>query len=114
MPKPLKNAKRWREIVNGLGERNISFTNIELKEKEQGLEDFFTEKQITYKEAVVLRQYAKAIITGDVKSAEFLRDTSGEKPTTEVSIQDSTSPLQGLTTEELKELLAYYKDSKNG
>ena len=112
MTKP-KNIRRWREIVNGLGERGITLTNIVLEEKGQGLQDFFNEKEITYKEAVVLRQYAKAIITGDVRSAEFLRDTSGEKPTTEISVQDSRSPLHDMSTEDLNELLDFYRKESN-
>lgn len=105
-----KSSRRWRDIINELGERKISLENIVLEEKGQGLADFFKEKDISFKEAVGLRQYAKAIVTGDTRSAEFLRDTSGEKPSTEVHLHQSTSPLQELSVEELRDLLALYKE----
>lgn len=107
--KPKKTA-RWRDLAKALGERNISLKDIALDEKGVGLQDFFNQENVTYAEAVLIRQYAKAIITGDVRSAEFLRDTSGEKPSTELNIQDNISPLRELTVEELRTLAQMYKN----
>jgi hypothetical protein len=40
----------------------------------------------TYSEAIVLVQAHKAVVKGDTKAAEFIRDTSGNKPNEKIDI----------------------------
>ena len=109
----MNTKRRWRELTKELGERKITVSNIALNEKEIGLDEFFKENEVSLKEAVILRQYAKAVVTGDVRSAEFLRDTSGEKPTTELSVQEHRSPLSELSLDELKLLIKHFKEEQD-
>lgn len=109
----MNTKRRWRELTKELGERKITMANIALNEKEVGLDEFFKENEVSLKEAVILRQYARAVVTGDVRSAEFLRDTSGEKPTTELSVQEHRSPLSELSLDELKLLIKHFKEEQD-
>ena len=104
-----KSKRRFKELINDLGDRHISLQNIVLGEKSIGMQDFYQQNEVSYKEAVVLAQYAKAIVNQDTKAAEFLRDTAGEKPSTDLNIQDARSPLQDLSTEELRLLAEHYR-----
>jgi hypothetical protein len=62
-------------------------------------------KNITVQEAIMLAQIKKAV-KGDTRAAEFVRDSSGNKPKEGVEISgDINNPLAGLSTEELKKLI---------
>lgn len=62
-------------------------------------------KNITVQEAIMLAQIKKAI-KGDTKAAEYIRDTSGNKPGESVMLSGNVNnPFEGLTTEELKKLV---------
>lgn len=62
-------------------------------------------KNITVQEAIMLAQIQKAM-KGDTRAAEFVRDSSGNKPVDDISINGNVNnPLAGFTTEELKALL---------
>lgn len=63
-------------------------------------------KNITVQEAIMLAQVKKAV-KGDTKAAEFIRDSSGNKLKEGLEITgEVNNPLAGLTTEELKALIA--------
>ena len=63
-------------------------------------------KNITVQEAIMLAQIQKAM-KGDTRAAEYVRDTSGNKPKDDVSISGSlNNPFAELTTEELKKLVS--------
>lgn len=62
-------------------------------------------KNITVQEAIMLAQIQKAV-KGDTRAAEFVRDSSGNKPKDEVQLSGGVNnPFAGLTTEELKKLI---------
>ena len=62
-------------------------------------------KNITVQEAIMLAQIKKAV-KGDTRAAEFVRDSSGNKPKEGVEIScEINNPLAGLSTEELKKLI---------
>lgn len=62
-------------------------------------------KNISVQEAVMLAQVQKAL-KGDVRAAEFIRDTIGQKPTDNMYVSgEVNNPMAGLTTEELKKLI---------
>ena len=71
-------------------------------------------KNLTVQEAILLAQIKKAI-TGDVKSATFVRDTVGEKPIDEINMAttDQDNPFKGLSTEELRSILFKDKTKEN-
>lgn len=61
-------------------------------------------KNLTVQEAILVAQIQKAL-KGDLKSAEFLRDTSGQKPVDKKDIkQEIINPFEGLSTDELRKL----------
>lgn len=103
-----QRRKKYSQIVKDLGERNITLNDIAggLGDKEKGFLDMMSETGMTMNEAVVLQQYAKAIINQDTRSAEFLRDTAGEKPSTQIEMSGDDSGLSKMTLEELRELKA--------
>ena len=62
-------------------------------------------KNITVQEAIMLAQIQKAM-KGDTRAAEFVRDSSGNKPKDDVVLSGNiNNPFEGLTTEELKKLI---------
>lgn len=62
-------------------------------------------KNITVQEAIMLAQIQKAM-KGDTRAAEFVRDSSGNKPVDDINVSGNVNnPLAGFTTEELKALL---------
>lgn len=103
-----QRRKKYSQIVKDLGERNITMQDIAggLGDKEKGFLDMMKKEGMTMNEAVVLQQYAKAIINQDTRSAEFLRDTAGEKPSTQIEMSGDESGLSKMSLEELKELKA--------
>lgn len=76
-------------------------------EKAKNLQDF-TGQNITVEQAILLAQVKKAM-KGDIYAFETIRDLIGEKPVnkTEVSASvQNNNPFEGLTTEELKKMIA--------
>ena len=62
-------------------------------------------KNITVQEAIMLAQINKAI-KGDTRAAEFIRDSSGNKPKDGLELSGGiNNPFAGLSTEELKKLI---------
>ena len=65
----------------------------------------FSNANMTVEQALIMAQIKKAA-KGDLDAFEAIRDLIGEKVTkSEVSVQNSGSPYEGLTTEELKKLI---------
>lgn len=97
--------RKWGVIVKELSAREISFKDINDPEspKQRGLMDLAKSQKMTIGDLVILRQCAEAIEKGNVRSAEFLRDTMGEKPSTQIDINDDTSVLSKMSLEELRE-----------
>ena len=97
--------KKYRDIIKELGECNISLSDIANGKKTDGFLYLLDKNGATFDEMVVLQQYSKAIIDRDTKSAEFLRDSAGEKPSTQVDLTTKDeSGLSKMSLEELKEL----------
>lgn len=62
-------------------------------------------KNISVQEAVMFAQIQRAL-KGDVRAAEFIRDTIGQKPVDNMNVVgEVNNPMAGLTTEELKKLI---------
>lgn len=102
--------KKWKNVVKELSDREITLGDIadENSPAQYTLRAIAQENHLTLGELVVLRQYAEAI-HGSTKSAEFLRDTMGEKPSNDVNLTTTQSPLASLSDEELHSLLESLK-----
>lgn len=100
--------RKYRTIIKELGERNITLDDISrgLGEKEPGFLDMLKTTNATLDDAVILQQYAKAIVDQDTKAATFLRDTAGEAPKQQVEVESIGG---GLSEMSLDELLALKK-----
>lgn len=100
--------RKYKTIIKELGERNISLKDIAsgLGEKEPGFLDLLKTTNATLDDAVILQQYAKAIVDQDTKAATFLRDTAGEAPKQQVEVESVGG---GLSEMSLDELLALKK-----
>lgn len=105
---PKQRRKKYKDIVKELGARNITLKDIasdDLNGKYLGFLDMMDETGMTMDEAAVLQQYSKAIVDRDTKAVEFLRDTVGEKPSTQLGIKtEDESGLSKMSLEELIEL----------
>lgn len=106
--------KKWKNVVKELSDREITLGDIadENSPAQYTLKAIAQENHLTLGELVVLRQYAEAI-HGSTKSAEFLRDTMGEKPSNDVNLNTTQSPLASLSDEELHSLLDSLKSTDN-
>lgn len=112
---PKQRRKKYAHIVKELGARGITLEDIskdDLNGKYVGFLDMMRETGMTMDEAVVMQQYSKAIIDRDTKSAEFLRDTVGEKPSTQIDMRTEASGLSEMALEDLLELRDLLKSQK--
>lgn len=107
-----ENRRKYKTIIQELGEREITLSDIAQKVKLPGLMEMLGNNVMTLDDLTVLRMYARAIETGDVKAAEFLRDTAGEKPTTQVELTQPVSPLAEMSKEDLVTLAEVFKEMK--
>lgn len=100
---------RYRELVRQLGKSKIELTTLldpNESVKNQTINDMMCNSMLSYDELVILRQYAEAIVNGSTKAAEFVRDTLGEKPATNVDIKDERQTgIKNMSDEELKALI---------
>lgn len=99
-----QQKKRLRDLVRELGNYHISLEDL-ADVPNQNFFKALDAANATYFEAMIMQQFAKSIVNGDTRAAEFLRDTAGEKPTTAVDIYDSNKGLAQMSTEELEEHL---------
>lgn len=62
-------------------------------------------KNLTINDAIIVKQVQKAL-NGDLQAVIFLRDTSGQKPKDDITINGNiNNPFAELSTEELKKLV---------
>jgi hypothetical protein len=109
---PTEVKKKMKQIAIELGARHITLQDIATQDfngKSRGFIDMMDKTGMTMDDVVMLQAYSKAIIDRDIKAAEFIRDTKGEKPSTTVdmSVHDK-SPIEQMSDKELaayKELL---------
>lgn len=102
-----QRRKKYKKIIEEMGVRNITLDDItnRLDKKKPGIIDMMNETEMTFDELVVLQQYGNAILNGDTRSAEFLRDSVGEKPSTQLDVTSTDeSGLSKMSYEELVEL----------
>ena len=103
---PTQVKKKMKQIAIELGQRNITLKDIASKDfggKSRGFIDMMDKTGMTMDDVVMLQAYSKAIIDRDIKAAEFIRDTKGEKPATTVDMSVSDkSPIEQMSDEELK------------
>lgn len=107
-----QRRKKYRAIIEELGQRNISLDDLQdpfNSAKSRGFIDLLDTTDATLDDLVVLQQYANAIIDRDTRSAEFLRDTSGQKPTADINVNATANPLSELSLDELKAIAAYMR-----
>ena len=109
-----ESHKKWRRIANELSDRHITLADIsdESSPKQYALMDIAHAEDLSLGELVVLRQYANAIYDGNVKSAEFLRDTLGEKPSTDMNVNSTGNGLDEMSVADLKLLLEELKKER--
>lgn len=103
---PTQVKKKMKQIAIELGQRNITLKDIASTDfggKSRGFIDMMDKTGMTMDDVVMLQAYSKAIIDRDIKAAEFIRDTKGEKPATTVdmSVKDK-SPIEQMSDKELK------------
>ena len=103
-----QRRKRYKQIFQELGARNITLEDIahNLGDKEKGFLNMMDETGMTMDEVVGLQAYSKAIIDRDIRAAEFIRDTAGDKPSTQIEMSSESNGLSQMTLEELRELKA--------
>lgn len=109
-----ERRKKYKNIIQDMGVRGITFKDIAtgLGAKEKGFAEMVKKNDMTMDEVVVLQQYSKAIIDRDTRAAEFLRDTVGEKPSTQIDMSVEDSGLSKMSLEELLELRDLLKSAK--
>jgi hypothetical protein len=103
---PTEVRKKMKQIAIELGQRNITLKDIASTDfggKSRGFIDMMDKTGMTMDDVVMLQAYSKAIIDRDIKAAEFIRDTKGEKPSTTVDMTvGDKSPIEQMSDEELK------------
>lgn len=109
--------RKWRTIAKELSDRHISLTDIADPDnpKQKGLMQLAGQEDMTLGDLTLLRQYSEAIVNGSTKAAEFIRDTMGEKPSTQLDVNNiDESGLSQMSLEELQELKELLKKNTNG
>lgn len=104
----MKRRKHMQEIAaRVLAMKLDDYDEIEAALKAGGMED----DDINYAAGIIMVQ-AKKAMSGDVKSAEFVRDTSGQKPVDGLVIGNldekpfETIDFSSLSDEQLRDLIA--------
>lgn len=107
---PTQVKRKMKQIAQELGARHITLQDIATQDfngKSRGFIDMMDQTGMTMDDVVMLQAYSKAIIDRDIKAAEFIRDTKGEKPATTVDMSvDNKSPIESMSDDELKEYKA--------
>lgn len=111
----IRRRKHMQEIAaRVLAMKLDDYDEIEAALRAGGMED----EDINYAAGIIMVQ-AKKAMTGDVKSAEFVRDTSGQKPVDGLVIGNldekpfETIDFGSLSDAQLKELIAAKYDAKD-
>lgn len=99
------SQRHYRTIVRELSDRQIPLSLLSDESKAKGLAQMLEEDVCSLSELVILGQFAKAIDDSDTRAAEFLRDTAGYKPQTDVTVEHKTQGLASLTDAQLLTLL---------
>ena len=99
------SQRHYRTIVRELSDRQIPLNLLSDESKAKGLAQMLEEDVLSLSELVILGQFAKAIDDSDTRAAEFLRDTAGYKPQTDVTVEHKTQGLASLTDAQLLTLL---------
>ena len=99
------SQRHYRTIVRELSDRQIPLNLLSDESKAKGLAQMLEEDVCSLSELVILGQFAKAIDDSDTRAAEFLRDTAGYKPQTDVTVEHKTQGLASLTDTQLLTLL---------
>lgn len=99
------SQRHYRTIVRELSDRQIPLNLLSDESKAKGLAQMLEEDVCSLSELVILGQFAKAIDGSDTRAAEFLRDTAGYKPQTDVTVEHKTQGLASLTDTQLLTLL---------
>lgn len=99
------SQRHYRTIVRELSDRQIPLNLLSDASKAKGLAQMLEEDVCSLSELVILGQFAKAIDDSDTRAAEFLRDTAGYKPQTDVTVEHKTQGLASLTDTQLLTLL---------
>lgn len=99
------SQRHYRTIVRELSDRQIPLNLLSDESKAKGLAQMLEEDVCSLSELVILGQFAKAIDDSDTRAAEFLRDTAGYKPQTDVTVEHKTQGLASLTDSQLLTLL---------
>lgn len=99
------SPRHYRTIVRELSDRQIPLSLLSDASRAKGLAQMLEEDVCTLSELVILGQFAKAIDDSDTRAAEFLRDTAGYKPQTDVTVEHKTQGLASLTDAQLLTLL---------
>jgi hypothetical protein len=106
--------RRFKDIIDDLGDREITLNDIidPTSPKQLGLKEVLRDNQATLNDLVILQQYSKAIVDSDTRAAEFLRDTKGEKPRTDIDITNTRTPISSLSDQDLADLISGLKALK--
>ena len=99
------SQRHYSTIVRELSDRQIPLNLLSDESKAKGLAQMLEEDVCSLSELVILGQFAKAIDDSDTRAAEFLRDTAGYKPQTDVTVEHKTQGLASLTDTQLLTLL---------
>lgn len=104
---PTQVKRKMKQIAQELGARHITLQDIATQDfngKSRGFIDMMDQTGMTMDDVVMLQAYSKAIIDRDIKAAEFIRDTKGEKPSTTVDMTvGDKSQIEQMSDEELAE-----------
>lgn len=101
-----QRRKKYKDIIKELGQRNITFSDISQEDfsessKYKGFLDMLKTTDMTFDDAVILQQYARAITNGDTKAATFLRDTAEGSPKQQIDLTTDDNGLAKMSYEEL-------------
>lgn len=97
---------RMRDLIEELGSRQITLSDLANPEspKNRGIIEALHITECTLDELLILQQYAKAVDPElrDTRAAEFIRDTSGQRPKDQIDLTNiNKGGLSELSTEDL-------------
>lgn len=104
-----QSKRRLRAGLKALAEMQFPVETLTSSHKDREFYKAMDTAGLTFADVMNLQAYVEAINNGNIRAMEYIRDTSGEKPSLQLDMNDTTKGLSNMTTEEIEAHLADLK-----
>lgn len=99
---PAQAKKRLRSGLRALADMRFPIETLTASHKDREFYKAMDTAGLTFADVMNLQAYVEAINNGNIRAMEYIRDTTGEKPSLQLDMNDTTKGLSAMTTEEIE------------